>query len=145
MPLYKLGQRQIEVDVRAQRTILTQYVPLRAPLTSGAWDGDSFSDVGTSTQLDLSSVFSAPAGIKAVLMDIRVRDSATWGSSDLYFACGPSSAQWAAAIARPFGGDVFGGGMFVVPCDSNGDVWYQINTSGSNTMDIWIYIWGYWI
>jgi len=33
----------------------------------------------------------------------------------------------------------------IVPCDANGDIYYQINASGSGTMDVWIEIWGYWV
>jgi hypothetical protein len=121
------------------------FVPLATPLTSTSWDGDAFSDVATSTQLDLSAVFGAPAGIQAVLFKIATRDSVTWGTAGLYFSCGPSATQWTAAVCRPAGGDVWNDNTAPVPCDANGDVWYRINASGTGTMDIYLEIWGYWI
>ena len=33
----------------------------------------------------------------------------------------------------------------VVPCDANGDVYYQIVASGTGTMDVHLQIWGYWL
>jgi len=93
----------------------------------------------------LSAVFGAPVGIKAVLLKMVTRDSVAWGTSDLYFACGPSSTEWAAAGVRPAGGDVLIENTAVVPCDANGDVWYRINASGASTMDVWLQIWGYFI
>lgn len=121
------------------------FVPLTSPLTSTSWDGDAKSTVSSSTLLDLSSVFGAPAGIKAVLMRIDVRDSATWGTSGLYFACGPGSSYWWAASCMAFGGDVNNIVTMVCPCDSNGDVYYRIAASGTNTLDVNLQIWGYWI
>ena len=33
----------------------------------------------------------------------------------------------------------------IVPCDANGDIYYQIAASVANTMDIHIQVWGYWL
>ena len=33
----------------------------------------------------------------------------------------------------------------IVPCDANGDIYYQIAASGTGTMDVNIQIWGYWM
>jgi hypothetical protein len=33
----------------------------------------------------------------------------------------------------------------VIPCDANGDVYYQTAASGSGTLDVSLEIWGYWI
>lgn len=121
------------------------FVPLTTPATSTSWDGDSFSDVGTSTVIDLSAAFGIPGGVKAVLMEVICQDSATWGTSGLYFACGPSSTYWYALSCRPAGGDVLASALTPVPTNSNGDIYYRINASGSNTMNVWIRIWGYWL
>lgn len=117
-------------------------VYLKEPLTSTSWDGDSFSTVGTSTQLDLSSVFGVPAGITAVLMNTQVKDSA--GAGNYYFGCGPSSTYWYAQTIYSVSSSVYCQGRPVaIPCDSNGDVWYRIAASGSNTLNVYIRIWGY--
>ena len=33
----------------------------------------------------------------------------------------------------------------IVPCDANGDIYYQIAASGEGTMDIYLKIWGYFL
>lgn len=121
------------------------FVPLAEPLTNSSWDGDAKSDVGSSTQMDLSALFGLPAGIKAILMQVVTQDSAAWGTDGLYFACGPSETYWYALASRPCGGDVDAEAQGIVPCDANGDVWYRINASGAGTLDVSIWIWGYWI
>lgn len=136
--------RQIEAFQSGGYATL-QFVPLTTPLTSTSWDGDSFSDVTTSTQLDLSAVFGTPAGIKAVVLKVKALDSAAWGTAGLYFACGPSDAQWAHFLVAPKGGDVEERATSPVTCDANGDIWYRINASGSGTMDITLAVVGYWI
>jgi hypothetical protein len=35
--------------------------------------------------------------------------------------------------------------MFIVPCDANGDVYYQIVASGTDTLDAILQIWGYFL
>jgi len=32
-----------------------------------------------------------------------------------------------------------------VPCNADGDIYYQISASGASTFDVWIQIWGYYI
>ena len=69
---------------------------LTTPLTSTAWDGDSFSTTGK-TLIDLSSVFGVPAGVKAVLVRMIARDS---GSSSGYnqLMLSPNSTAGSAAV-----------------------------------------------
>ena len=119
---------------------------LTSPLTSTAWDGDSFSTTAK-TKIDLSVVFGVPAGVKAVLVRLAARDSASYANADLYISLSPTDAAGGAAILRPAGivNDVYTDGMFIVPCDANGDVYYQIAASGTGTLDAIIEIWGYWL
>ena len=121
------------------------FIPLTTPLTSTSWDGDSFSDVSTSTLIDTSAVFGVPAGVKAILFWIQAKDSASWGTGGLYFALGPTSTYWYAGGVDTYGGDVNSSVLQVIPTNENGDVYYRINASGTNTMDISIRVWGYWI
>jgi len=121
-----------------------QFIPLTTELTSTSFDGDSFSNVGA-TVLDLSAVFGVPAGIKAALVQVIARDSAAWGTDGLYVAVGANAtAEWPLTI-RPAGGDVWLEGLGIVPCTTTGDFSYTINTSGTNTMEVYIRIWGYLI
>ena len=121
------------------------FVPLDTPLTSTSFDGDAFSTVGTSTLIDLSAVFGVPAGAKAVLADVAIRDSAAWGAGEYRLDLGPSSTYYYAFRAACYGGDLLGRGQGVVPCDANGDVYYQTAASGAGTLDVTVRIWGYWI
>jgi len=123
------------------------FIPLTTPLTSTSWDGASFSTT-PKTLIDLSSVFSVPAGVKAILARISARDSASAGTQNLYFALAPNDATLSHALAvKPSGltNDYVADAVGIVPCDANGDVYYQIKASGTNTMDCWFQIWGYWL
>lgn len=120
-------------------------VPLQAPLTSTSWDGDAYSTT-SKTVIDLSAVFGAPAGIKAVLLRISIRDSAS-AANDCVFTVGPTASSGIGPAVRCSGlaDDKWTSSELIVPCDSNGDIYYQVDASGSNTMDISMQIWGYWI
>jgi len=123
------------------------YVPLTTVLTSTSWDGDAHSDEAW-TKIDLSAVFGAPAGIKAVALSVRVRDSAAWGTGLLYIAFDPNASPAASGdylTVYAFGGDIRNGSSGVVPCDVNGDIYYTIDASGTNTFDVWMTITGYFI
>lgn len=124
-----------------------RFVPLTTPLTSTAWDGDSYSTTGK-TLIDLSSVFSAPAGIKAVEVLIYARDSGSATNSGVYFGLSPNDTggQWAVVCApRGLPNDYYAFQSGKCPCDANGDVYYQCMASGSGTLDVVIQIWGYWM
>ena len=143
---FLLGGEPLESHAKRLATLLGRsmgrWAFLTTPLTSTSWDGDTFSDVASSTQLDLSAVFGAPAGISAVLLQMICRESNV--ADGLYFACGPSSTYWYATDIRPQVSNIqIGIGPVVVPTDANGDLWYRINASGANTMELWLRIWGY--
>lgn len=148
-----LGNKTIERDAERLAVLLAgmpgvkQFYPLASPWTSTAWDGDSFSTVGTATQLNISGFSGAPADtshIRAVLLYVSLKDSAAWGTSGLAFSCGPSASMWFMFESLCYGGDVLSVASGIVNTDANGDVWYKIAASGASTMDIWLRIWGYW-
>jgi hypothetical protein len=118
---------------------------LTTPLTSTAWDGDAFSNT-SKTLIDLSSVFGVPAGVKAVLVKVALRDSAS--ASGLYyiqFSGVSSGTNYSIVVEAPPVNDRFGYGQGIVPCDANGDIYYNVIASGSGTMDIYLEIWGYFL
>ena len=82
---------------------------------------------------------------KALLIQILAHDSASWGTDGLYFAVGPTSTNWYALAARPKGGDVMDEAVGAVPTNGSGHIWYQVNASGTNTMQVWLRCWGFWI
>lgn len=133
--------------VFVRRNEITRPVFLTTPLTSTAWGGDSFSTTDK-TLIDLSAVFGAPAGIKAIAVRIFAQDSGSSSTNGTYFGLSPNNVSGElAVVVRPSGMpndwkvDVAG----ICPCNSNGDVYFQSTSSGTNTMDVWIQIWGYWL
>lgn len=119
---------------------------LTSPLTSTSWDGDSFSTTAK-TLIDLSAVFSVPAGVLAIVCRAAVRDSASAATADLFLLLSPESAANSYAVAyspsgQPNDSWLRAGGQ-ICPCDSNGDIYYQIAASGAGTFDVNFQIWGY--
>ena len=120
-----------------------QFTFLSTPLTSTSWDGDSFSTTAK-TLIDLSAVFGVPAGVKAVYVLVRVNDSASAGT-DCYLILSPNNTAASGFQSRPYGraNDAYESHSFIVPCDANGDIYYQILASGAGTFDVLIQVWGY--
>ena len=123
-----------------------QFYPLTTPKTSTSWDGDARSTTAK-TKIDLSDVFGVPAGVKAILVRITARDS---GGSSGYcqFALSPNNTAGSVAIQAYLQGvanDVYVSENGIVPCDANGDVYYQIIASGTETLEAFIEIWGWWL
>ncbi len=121
------------------------YAPLATALTSTSFDGDSFSDTAK-TKIDLSAVFGAPAGIKAVAMYVECRDSGS-AAGDCYVILGPTNTNYAGVVVSPAGkaNDMPARDFVIVSCDSNGDIYYQIEATGASTFDLWLRVWGYFI
>ena len=128
------------------RTKLLGATYLTTPLTSTDWDGDAKSFVWP-TKLDMSAVFTGypNMAVKAVLLRVAARDSASIGTPGLYFSVGPSATYYYALQANPPGADVLASNTGICPCDANGDIYYKINASGSGTCDCWLEVWGYWV
>ena len=125
--------------------LATRFVPLTTPLTSTSWDGDAKSTTAK-TKIDLSVVFGVPAKAKGIFVRLTARDS---GSSAGYcqLALSPNATAGSVAVQAYLQGvpnDVYVSANGVVPCDANGDVYYQIASSGTGTLDAFIEIWGYW-
>jgi len=131
---------------KISRENLTGWHFLTTPLTSTSWDGDSYSTTAK-TLIDLSEVFGVPARAKGILVRLAARDS---GSSAGYchFSLSPNAIDKSVAVQAYLHGvpnDVYVSVNGVVPCDANGDVYYQIAASGTGTLDAIIEIWGYWL
>jgi hypothetical protein len=92
-------------------------------------------------------VFGVPAGVKAILVRLVARDS---GSSAGYCQFGLSPNNTADSISiqaylQGVANDVYVSTNGIVPCDANGDVYYQIIASGTGTLDAILQVWGYWL
>ena len=118
---------------------------LTTPLTSTSWGGDARSTTAK-TKIDLSDVFGVPAGVKAVLINIGIRDSNSL-TGDPYIVLSPNSTSLSGFMHRIKGlpNDYPYYHQVVVPCNSDGDIYYQIAATGTDTMDVYLEIWGYWL
>ncbi len=138
-------EREVERLQRWERPI-GRPVFLTTPKTSTSWDGDAKSST-LKTLIDLSSVFGVPAGVKAVLAQTIMRDSGS-STHNNFFILDGTDADGSGALtntSRTLPNDTTAYAYGIVPCDANGDIYYQINASGSLTMDCWIRIWGWWL
>ena len=116
---------------------------LTTPLTAAAWDGDNYNTTAK-TKIDLSAVFGTPADIKAVLITTDIDDDSSAGG-EYWIILSPNDTAGEGIKTRtiPHGGWKSGEAA-IVPCDSGGDIYYQISASG-NVMSVRLEIWGYWI
>lgn len=117
------------------------------PLTSTDWDGDARSTTAK-TLIDLSAVFGAPAGIKAVLVRIQVWDSASGAATSNWMGVSPNNTDGSLAVVARCAGlpnNVRGDDNGICPCDANGDIYFQNAASGSLTQGSDMQIWGYWL
>lgn len=142
----EIALKLAEIEKRLEVLEVTEteaWIYLTAPLTSTSWDGDAKS-TASKTLLDLSSVFGAPAGIRAILVYVSVNDSGS-AANDTYLVLSPNNTANQGMVFNPFrsGNDHYGRYSGIVPCDANGDIYYQIAASGANTFDVVIQIWGY--
>ncbi len=131
-------------SMKVSRANLSGWHFLTSPLISTSWDGDSFSTTAK-TKIDLSTVFGAPAGIKAVLFNVALRDSGSAANECLISLSPSSGAGGLSARCSGIANDKFVNACLIVPCDANGDIYYDIAASGSGTMDVYLQIYGYWL
>jgi hypothetical protein len=120
---------------------------LTTPLTSTDWDGDSFSTTYNKTLIDLSTVFGVPAGVKAILVRLDVSDSGS-SSGLCQIGLSPNNTPNSVALQVYLRGVLNGAYVSengIVPCDANGDIYYQILASGTGTFSALMQIWGYWL
>lgn len=123
---------------------LPQWTFLTSPLTSTSWDGDARSTTAK-TKIDLSTVFGVPANVKAILAHVAVRDSGSSGGQ-YYLVLSPVNTALvgpAYTVASRHANDEWTWTDQIVPCDANGDVYFQVVASGAATLDAILQIWGY--
>ena len=117
---------------------------LSTPLTSTAWDGDARSTTAK-TLIDLSAVFGVPAGVSAVLVQVVLRDSGS-AANDCYVVLAPVSTPYGSGVrCSGLPNDTYVNQTLIVPCNADGDIYYQVAASGAGTMDIFLQIEGWTI
>lgn len=110
--------------------------PLSTRLTSTSWDGDAKN--GANGIIDLSVEFGAPAGIKAVDVQMIARDETV----GVFFGLGSDAANVGALSNRTQIANLYIECCGVVPCDSNGDIYFL---QAGELDNVYIRIYGYWI
>ena len=117
-------------------------LPQASRLTSTAWDGDARSTTSP-TKIDMSAVFGTPANIDAVLLQVKLRDSASV-STMCYIRFDESAPGSTSPIARASDiNDRWAGTQIVVPTDANGDIYFECAASGANTLNVILQVHGY--
>lgn len=123
-----------------------QWVYLPSPLTSTSWDGDAHSTTAK-TKIDLSAVFSAPAGIKAVYVRLQGAEDASV-NTDVGWGISPNDTDGSYAVLLTLHGipnTYVHGCHGECPCDANGDIYYQVVASGATSLAAYMQIWGYYV
>lgn len=118
---------------------------LQTPLTSANWNGNARSTTGV-TVIDLSTEFGVPSQIKAVRVRVAARDSASAGgtySFELGSTSGFTIAQMTVWMQSP--NDRINENTDAVACNSDGDIYFKNTASGVGTMDVFIYVTGYYL
>ena len=135
MQKLKYLEREVERLQRWERP--KNPVFLSTPLTSTAWDGDTKSTADRAI-VDLSTVFSVPAGVKAVLISIQTQADAV----NDYIRFGPNSTyNYVLTCRTPVAGQITHASG-VVPCDANGDIYCYPSGTIEN---VYVWVWGYWL
>ena len=110
---------------------------LTTPLTSTSWDGDS-KGTGDRATIDLSAVFSVPAGVKAVLMSVQTQAD----TANEYIRFGPDSDNNFTLTCRTSIASQIAHASGIVPCDANGDIYCY---PSATVEGVYVWIWGYFL
>lgn len=123
-----------------------RWVYFSPPLTAPAWTGAAFSDTAK-TLIDLSAVFGVPAYAKAVDVQVFCKDIDST-SADI------NGVILDATNTADQGKYFYCWGIYdftihpessVVPCNADGDIYYQIYATGVLSLTMTLEIWGYYI
>jgi hypothetical protein len=126
----------------ATTAISTQFVPLITPLTSTSWNGNDTKTDANRGVIDLSSVFGVPAWVKAVLVRFQGSCSVVGKYAILKPGDGEVGSNPFALLSQV--ANVQTGGMGIIPCDANGDIYFY-NETGTTWNNMIIEIYGYWL
>jgi hypothetical protein len=119
---------------------------LTSPLTSADWDGNARSTTAK-TLIDLSVVFGAPAGISAINLQILARDSGS-AAGQAFFIVAPTADSYASAGGIWLQGvtnDKYREMNVICPCTMDGDIYYQCEATSTDSLNVTLKIWGYWL
>lgn len=132
-------------------TFNSPFMPFRSPLTSTSWDGDAFSTTAK-TLIPVRSTFTnaagefVPDGAKAILVRLAASDSGSAGANCFIGVAPDATADLYALVCKPYGrpNSTLEHESGVVPCDIDGNIYYQCLATGAGTLNVTLQIWGYW-
>lgn len=139
---------ELESQLRSRRLPEAGWTPtfFDPPLTHTDYDGDSFSTVATNTEISAEDWSTAvPTDAKGIIIRCDARDSGS-AANNAWVGLYPSASSAVRALYVDLYGkpnDQRAGRGIAMPCDS-GDIWMQCLASGTDTLDIWLWLWGYW-
>lgn len=143
MTILVSGQRRtLQWLAERLKTILGGRVYLKAPITHASFNATAYSTGGPTKIENTAWSRTIPATAKALLIQIRARDSAASVETGVGFAIGPTSTYYYAMQVRPIGDDAIMENTGWCPC-TDGDIYYNIAASGTDTLDAWLRVWGY--
>lgn len=116
-------------------------------LVPTGFNGDAFSTVASNTAISVVAA-GVPSGARAVLLRARSRDDASASTSGAGINLTARSDATRSALSCICGGlpnNYSQATSGIVPCDTDGNIYYITTASGVGTLDVWIEIWGYWL
>lgn len=143
----ELVRRLVAAERRIERLEAKETPPnlvrLNPPATSTSWDADA-KDVDNNGIIDLSTVFSLPAGIKGVFAKLSAKNTSAAGK---YSSLGADSTNAYALVVTPLStADIYiSNGPALVPCDANGDIYFKTDAAHGAENTVAIQIYGYLI
>ena len=159
----QFGKGNMARDARAMRVALARlggtvqrrgfyFVPVDNPWTAASFAWSGYSTQGTSTLIDVSTVFTgggaAPDNtnhVRAYSMVVGVADSASFPTGPYYFSLGPSATFWNALWTYCHGGDHRVVNNGIVPASATGDLYYRCVASGALSLDVHLQINGFFM
>ncbi len=134
-------------DIRraAERTIESQHwTRLDSPQTSTLWDGGDPFSTTAKTLINLNSVFGVPENVRTVYVYVKICDSGSAGGM-AYLLLSPSDVANRGMQIEASGlpNNQWRNQYIEVPCNGDGNLYYQISATGAGTMRILIHIWGW--
>lgn len=137
-----------DADKTKRITLDTLHFPVfqTIQLSSTDFDGDSFTTTAK-TLIDLSAVFGVPANVSAVYVWMMYRDSDSAATETRVILAPYASADLGIILGTKVANDAWQTYTAIVPCTTDGDIYYQIVASSTDvaTLDLYLEIWGYWL
>jgi hypothetical protein len=132
----RLQQQVAEMDLRIHKSLA--FVPCAAIVGSGF--NAAAKSTTTYTDLTVSTIWAGvPDNAKAILVRVKVNDSAAWGSGTYFASLGADQL-----VCACWGGDLPNYGMGIVAVATDTVNW-RCNASGADSLDVTFTVYGYWI